>query len=73
MCVSDIPFEGPTGAVKVGCVDGKFIVNPTPAQLEQSCIDLTVAGTKEAVLMVEAGAKEVSESLMIDAIMFAHE
>lgn len=73
LCVSDIPFEGPTGAVKVGCVDGKFIVNPTPAQLEQSCIDLTVAGTKEAVLMVEAGAKEVSESLMIDAIMFAHE
>lgn len=73
LCVSDIPFEGPTGAVKVGCVDGKFIVNPTPALLEQSCIDLTVAGTKEAVLMVEAGAKEVSESLMIDAIMFAHE
>ena len=73
LCVSDIPFEGPTGAVKVGCIDGKFIVNPTPAQLEQSCIDLTVAGTKEAVLMVEAGAKEVSESLMIDAIMFAHE
>ena len=73
LSVSDIPFEGPTGAVKVGCIDGKFIVNPTPAQLEQSCIDLTVAGTKEAVLMVEAGAKEVSESLMIDAIMFAHE
>ena len=73
LSVSDIPFEGPTGAVKVGCIDGKFIVNPTPAQLEESCIDLTVAGTKEAVLMVEAGAKEVSETLMIDAIMFAHE
>lgn len=73
LSISDIPFEGPTGAVKVGCIDGKFIVNPTPAQLEESCIDLTVAGTKEAVLMVEAGAKEVSESLMIDAIMFAHE
>lgn len=73
LSISDIPFEGPTGAVKVGCIDGNFIVNPTPAQLEQSCIDLTVAGTKEAVLMVEAGAKEVSESLMIDAIMFAHE
>ncbi len=73
LSISDIPFEGPTGAVKVGCVDGKFIVNPTPAQLEQSSIDLTVAGTKEAVLMVEAGAKEVSEELMIDAIMFAHE
>lgn len=73
LSISDIPFEGPTGAVKVGCVDGEFIVNPTPAQLEQSSIDLTVAGTKEAVLMVEAGAKEVSEELMIDAIMFAHE
>lgn len=73
LSISDIPFEGPTGAVKVGCVDDKFIVNPTPAQLEQSSIDLTVAGTKEAVLMVEAGAKEVSEELMIDAIMFAHE
>lgn len=73
LSISDIPFEGPTGAVKVGCIDGKFIVNPTPAQLEESVIDLTVAGTKEAVLMVEAGAKEVSESLMIDAIMFAHE
>lgn len=73
LSISDIPFEGPTGAVKVGCIDGKFIVNPTPAQLEESSIDLTVAGTKEAVLMVEAGAKEVSESLMIDAIMFAHE
>ena len=73
LSISDIPFEGPTGAVKVGCIDGKFIVNPTPAQLEESSIDLTVAGTKEAVLMVEAGAKEVSEALMIDAIMFAHE
>ena len=73
LSISDIPFEGPTGAVKVGCVDGKFIVNPTVEQMEKSSIDLTVSGTKEAILMVEAGAKEVSEELMLDAIMFAHE
>ena len=73
LSISDIPFEGPTGAVKVACVDGKFIVNPTVAELDASSIDLTVSGTKEAILMVEAGAKEVSEELMLDAIMFAHE
>ena len=73
LSVSDIPFEGPTGAVKVGCVDGKFIVNPTVAEMDASSIDLTVSGTKEAILMVEAGANEVSEELMLDAIMFAHE
>jgi len=73
LSVSDIPFEGPTGAVKIGCVDGKFIVNPTTTELDNSSIDLTVSGTKEAILMVEAGAKEVSEELMLDAIMFAHE
>ncbi|MBE5741225.1 MAG: polyribonucleotide nucleotidyltransferase [Clostridiales bacterium] len=73
LSVSDIPFEGPTGAVKIGCIDGKFIVNPTVAELEASTIDLSVSGTKEAILMVEAGAKEVSEEQMLDAIMFAHE
>lgn len=73
LSISDIPFEGPTGAVKIGCVDNKFIVNPTVAQMDASSIDLTVSGTKEAILMVEAGAKEVSEELMLDAIMFAHE
>ena len=73
LSTSDIPFEGPTGSVKIGCVNGEFIVNPTPAQLDVSSIDLTVSGTKEAILMVEAGAKEVSEELMLDAIMFAHE
>lgn len=73
LSVSDIPFEGPISAVKIGCVDGKFIVNPTVEQQHNSVIDLTVAGTKEAILMVEAGAKEVSEKLMLDAIMFAHE
>jgi len=73
LSISDIPFAGPTGSVKIACVDGKFIVNPTVSELEQSSIDLVVSGTKEAILMVEAGAKEVSEALMLDAIMFAHE
>ena len=73
LSISDIPFEGPTGSVNIGCIDGKFIINPTVEQSEQSVMDLTVSGTKEAVLMVEAGAKEVSEELMLDAIMFAHE
>lgn len=73
LSISDIPFEGPTGAVKIGHVNGKFIVNPTVAETEASDIDLTVSGTKEAILMVEAGAKEVSEETMLDAIMFAHE
>ncbi|MFQ6752522.1 MAG: polyribonucleotide nucleotidyltransferase [Clostridia bacterium] len=72
LSTSDIPFEGPTGSVKIGCVDGQFVVNPTVEQLNNSTIDLTVSGTKEAILMVEAGAKEVSEELMLDAIMFAH-
>ncbi len=73
LSISPIPFEEPTGAVKVGCVDGKFIINPTEEEQDKSVIDLTVSGTKEAVLMVEAGAKEVSEELMLNAIMFAHE
>lgn len=73
LSISDIPFESPTGAVKIGHVNGKFIVNPTVAETEASDIDLTVSGTKEAILMVEAGAKEVSEETMLDAIMFAHE
>ena len=73
LTVSDIPFEGPIGAVKVGYVDGKYIINPTVEQAKNSLIDLSLAGTKEAVLMVEAGAKEVSETEMLDAIMFGHE
>lgn len=73
LSISDIPFEGPTGSVNIGCIDGKFIVNPTVEQSEKSVMDLTVSGTNEAVLMVEAGAKEVAEDLMLDAIMFAHE
>ena len=73
LSISDIPFEGPTGAVNIGLIDGNFIINPDQAQKEVSELDLTVSGTKEAVLMVEAGAKQVSEDVMLDAIMFAHE
>jgi len=72
-CISKIPFGGPIAGVKVGRVNGKFIINPTPAELEVSDIDLTVAGTKEAINMVEAGSKEVSEEDMLDALMFGHE
>ena len=71
--ISQIPFDGPIAGVKVGRVDGEFVINPTPAQLEVSDIDLTVAGTKVAINMVEAGAKEVSEKDMLEALMFGHE
>lgn len=73
LCLSDIPFEGPIAGVAVGRIDGKFIINPTVDQMEQSDIDLTVAGTKDAINMVEAGAKEVPEETMLEAIMFGHE
>lgn len=73
LATSDIPWDGPTGSVKVGRVDGELIINPTYEQRMKSDIDLTLAGTKEAIMMVEAGANEVSESDMLDAIMFAHE
>ena len=72
-CISKIPFDGPIAGVKVGYVDGEFIINPTPDELEKSSLDLTVAGTKYAINMVEAGAKEVSEDLMLKALMFGHE
>ncbi len=71
--ISKIPFDGPIAGVKVGRVNGKFIINPTPAELEESDIDLTVAGTKNAINMVEAGSKEVSEEDMLEALMFGHE
>ena len=71
--ISEVPFDGPIAGVKVGCINGEFIINPTPAQLEESILDLTVAGTKDAINMVEAGSKEVSEELMLDALMFGHE
>ncbi len=73
LCVSDIPFAGPTAAVNIGYVDGEFIVNPTVEQHALSEMNLTVAGTKDAVMMVEAGANEVSEDIMLKAILFAHE
>ena len=73
LSISEIPFAGPVGAVNIGYVDGEFVINPTQAQREVSSLDLTVAGTKEAVLMVEAGANEVSEEIMLKAILFAHE
>ena len=72
-CISKIPFDGPIAGVKVGRVNGEFVINPTPAELEVSDIDLTVAGTKEAINMVEAGSKEVSEEDMLEALMFGHE
>ncbi len=73
LCVSNIPFGGPTGAVTIGLVDGEFIVAPSDIQREKSDLHLTVAGTREAVLMVEAGANEVSEETMLNAILLAHE
>jgi polyribonucleotide nucleotidyltransferase len=73
LCTSDIPFEGPIAGVVVGRVDGNFVVNPTVEQAEKSDIHLTVAGTKDAINMVEAGANEVPEEIMLEAIMFGHE
>lgn len=73
IATSDIPWEGPIAAVRVGRVDGRFIINPTLEQREQSDINLTVAGTKEAIMMVEAGADEVPEDVMLDAIFFGHD
>ena len=73
LCVSDIPFNGPIAGVIVGRINGEYVINPTPAQMEESDIHLTVAGTQYAVNMVEAGAKEVSEEAMLGAIMFGHE
>ena len=72
-CISEVPFNGPIAGVKVGRVDGKLIINPTVHESELSDIDLTVAGTKEAINMVEAGSHEVSEEDMLEALMFGHE
>ncbi len=71
--ISEIPFQGPIGAVAVGYVDGEFIINPTIVQNEASSLHLVVAGTKDAVMMVEAGANEVPEEICLEAIMFGHE
>ncbi|MCI5891848.1 MAG: polyribonucleotide nucleotidyltransferase [Clostridiales bacterium] len=73
VCVSDIPFNGPVAAVYVGMIDGEFIINPTEEEREKSDLNLIVSGSAKKVVMIEAGANEVSESDMFDAIMFAHE
>ncbi|AZI41376.1 polyribonucleotide nucleotidyltransferase [Deinococcus psychrotolerans] len=72
LSISDIPWEGPTACVRVGQIDGQFVINPTLSQLEHSPMDLVVAGTKDAILMVEAGAKTVDEDVLVSAIEFAH-
>ncbi|MBE5738402.1 MAG: polyribonucleotide nucleotidyltransferase [Clostridiales bacterium] len=73
LTISDIPFAGPTGSCQVAFIDGKYIVNPNSEEREKSLIDLKVAGTKDAILMVEAGANEVTEEEMLQGILFAHE
>ena len=73
LAVSEIPWGGPTGSVVVGLVDGEFVCCPSEEQMAKSKMHLTVSGTRDAVLMVEAGAQEVSEKVMLDAIMFGHE
>jgi polyribonucleotide nucleotidyltransferase len=73
LCLSGIPFSGPVGAVRVGLVDGQFVTNPTTAEQVASQLELVVAGTEEGVLMVESGAREVSEEKMLEAVAFGHE
>ena len=73
LSISDIPFNGPTGSVLVGLVDDEFIINPNCEEREKSDLHLVVSGTKDAIMMVEAGANEVSEEIMLEAIIFAHE
>ena len=72
LSISDAPFNGPTSAINVGLVDGEFVINPNAAQREATQMSLTVASTREKVMMIEAGANEVTEDVMFDAIMFAH-
>ncbi|MBI4675042.1 MAG: polyribonucleotide nucleotidyltransferase [Chloroflexi bacterium] len=73
LTISDIPFQGPVGAVRVGYIDGRFVMNPTASQMEQSILDLRLAGTRDAVIMIEAGASEVTEELMLEAIYAGHQ
>lgn len=73
LAISDIPWDGPTGSVLVGRVDGNFVINPSLAQREESDLHLVVSGTKDAIMMVEAGAQELPEDVLLDAILFAHE
>lgn len=73
LCISDIPFEGPIAGVRVGLIEGEFKINPSMDEMENSELDLIVAGTEDAINMVEAGAYEVSEEVMLEAMMFGHE
>lgn len=73
LTISDIPFQGPVGAVRVGYIDGRFVMNPTASQMEESILDLRLAGTREAVIMIEAGASEVTEEMMLEAIHAGHQ
>ena len=73
LAISGVPFSGPIGAARVGYQDGNYIINPTYSDLETSDLDMVVAGTKDAVLMVESEASELSEEIMLGAVMFAHE
>ena len=73
LCVSDIPFYQPIGGIRVGRINGEFVVNPTPAELEESELNIIMAASKDAILMVEGEAKEVSEEVMLDALWFGQE
>ena len=73
LSISDIPFDGPTGSVVVGMIDGKYVINPTVEERKNSRLQLNLAGTKDAILMVEAGSDVISEAEMLEAIMFGHE
>ena len=72
LMISDIPWAGPVGAVRIGQMNGEFVVNPTFAQIDESDLDLRIAGTRDAILMVECGAKEISEDVMLKALEFGH-
>lgn len=72
LTISDLPFQGPVGAVRVGLIDGQFVFNPTSSQMEKSALDLRLAGTKDAIIMVECGANEVTEEQMLDAMQQGH-
>ena len=73
LCVAGVPFDGPMGAARVGFIDGNYVLNPSFAELEESFLDMVVAGTEEAVLMVESEAKELNEDLMLGAVLFGHQ
>src|SRR5437899_3118948 len=72
LTISEIPFQGPIGAVRVGRIDGEFVINPTFSELDKSELDLVVSGTRDAIMMVEAGAKLLPEDVMAEAILFGH-